>query len=102
MKKYTLYIASRVKGQLYRHAEFLSRVSLPAADRFYRDFERVGRRIEENPYQFPLDQDTTLPVQGYRKALFAKWYKALFTVEGNRVFLDEALDCRQDNSETEK
>lgn len=95
MAGYRVLVASRVKGQLLRHTEFLARVSVPAARRFRDEYAGVLRQLEENPYQFPVDTDLNLPEGLYRKALFAKRYKALFLIEGNTVWLDAVADCRE-------
>ena len=95
MAGYSVILASRVDRQLVLHASFLARVSIPAARKFSSEFEELLDRLEENPYQFTLETDPNLPENTYRKALFAKWYKALFAVEGNTVYLDAVVDCRQ-------
>ena len=74
----------------------MSRVSIPAAKRFRREYAAILDALEQTPLQFPLDTDPNLPDGMYHKALFAKWYKALFTVEGTTVYLDAVVDCRRD------
>ena len=96
MAKYRIVLASRVKAQLLRHMEFLSRVSVPAARRFRDAWAETLQQLEGNPWQFPIDTDLNLPEGLYRKALFAKRYKALFCVEGDTVYLDAVADCRED------
>lgn len=98
MEKYNIILSSRVDGMLMRHVSFLARVSLPAAKRFRAEFGELLKRIAENPFQFPVETDPNLPNGMYRKALFAKRYKALFTVEEKTVFLDAVVDCRQDTA----
>ena len=80
---------------LIQHTKFLARVSVPAAKKMISEFELVLDSLEENPYQYPSDDDYNLPKDMYRKALFCKWYKALFSVSGTKVFLDAVVDCRQ-------
>ena len=63
------------------------------------EFEKVLGILEENPLQFPQETDYNLPAGTYRKALFSKWYKAIFSVVGNAVYLDAILGCRQDNAD---
>ena len=79
------------------HARFLANVSVPAAKTLVQEFEKTLDALEENPFQFPPETDYELPPELYRKALFYKRYKALFTVDGGTVYLDAVLDCRQDN-----
>jgi len=96
MAKYEIVFSSRVDKMLMEHISFLARVSLPAARRLRNEFEETLKHMAENPYMFPVDTDLNLPENMYRKALFAKRYKALFTVEGQTVYLDAVVDCRQD------
>lgn len=96
MAKYEIIFSSRVDRMLTNHISFLARVSLPAARKLRNDFADVLKRMAENPYQFQVDTDLNLPEDMYRKALFGKRYKALFTVEGQTVYLDAVVDCRQD------
>ena len=96
MPKYNVIFGSRVDNMLLRHVEFLARVSVPAARQFRDAFKKVIREIEDNPYQFPYEADMNLPADTYRKALFAKRYKALFLVENKTVYPDAVVDCRQE------
>ena len=82
--------------QLVQHAAFISNVSKPAALRFHREFKDIVRRLKENPYQFPLYDDPNLPPDIYHKVLFAKWYKAVFSIEGDVVYVDAVVDGRAD------
>ena len=95
MADYQLILATRVDRQLLNHFEFLLRVSVPAAKRFREEFGNTLREIVANPFQFPWETDLNLPEKMYRKALFAKRYKILFTVEDHTVYLDAVADCRQ-------
>lgn len=97
MGKYKIIFAKRVDQMLLRHMEFLSRVSIPAAKQFYNEFKDSLYRMGENPYQFPAEEDLNLPTGQYRKALFARWYKALFTVVDETIYLDAVVDCRMDS-----
>ena len=58
------------------------------------EFELVLDSLEENPYQYPADDDYNLPKGMYRKASFCKWYKALFSISNTKFFLDAVVDCR--------
>ena len=97
MSNYKIVVSSRVDHQLLTHFEFITRVSIPAARRFRDEYARILDDLEENPLQFPLDADPNLPEDIYHKAIFAKWYKALFMIDANSriVYLDAVVDCRQ-------
>jgi hypothetical protein len=38
-----------------------------------------------------------IPLETYRKCLFDGRYKALYLVEGDNIFIDVIVDCRQEN-----
>ncbi len=97
-KKYTVILSSRVEQMLLRHVEFLARVSVKAARRLRNEYAATVQRLEENPYQFPAEEDPNLPQGVYRRAVFAKRYKAVFKIAGDTVYLDTIVDCRQDSS----
>ena len=96
MAEYRVVVSERADRMLVQHARFLARVSEKAALRMTDEFEEVLSALESNPYQFPAETDYNLPAGRYHKALFAKRYKALFSIDRNTVYLDMVLDCRQD------
>lgn len=99
MAKYTVTVSRRADEMLIRHARFLAQVRPAAARKMTAEFENILDVLEENPFRFPPELDYNLPAGIYRKALFAKWYKAIFSVVDNTVYLDAVLDCRQDNAD---
>ena len=94
MAKFKVIFDPALDRMLLQHTEFISRVSVPAAERFLDEFEAVIQRLSENPYQFPSCDDPIL-ADTYRKAVFAKWYKMIFSVEDNAVYVDAVVDGRQ-------
>lgn len=94
MGKFKVIFDPALDQILLKHTEFISRVSVPAAERFLDEFEAVIQRLSENPYQFSSCDDPNL-ADTYRKAVFAKWYKMIFSVEGNTVYIDAVVDGRQ-------
>ena len=63
------------------------------------EFEKMLDTLEKNPFQFPVETDYNLPDGAYRKALFSRWYKVIFSVSDDTVYPDAVLDCRQDNAD---
>ena len=94
--KYQVRVFPHVNSQLVRHASFIANVSKSAAIRFRNAFAETLKELKDNPYQFPSCDDPNLPPDVYRKALFAKWYKVVFYVEGNTVYVDAVVDGRSD------
>ena len=99
MSNYTVIVSRRADEMLIRHARFLAQVRVSAAKRMTAEFANVLDTLEQNPFQFPAETDYNLPDGTYRKALFSKWYKVIFSVSGDTVYLDAVLDCRQDNTD---
>lgn len=97
MGKYTVIVSRRADQMLIAHVRFLAQVSPAAARKLTAEFSKVLADLEAMPLQFPVEEDYNLPPGAYRKALFCKWYKALFSVHEDTVYLDTVLDCRQDN-----
>lgn len=95
-ERHRVILASRVDAMLRRHILFISNVSIRRAELFADEFETLIAQLKTNPFLFPWDEDPNLPQGKYRKALFAKWYKALFWVERDTVCLDAVCDCRED------
>lgn len=95
-KQYRVVLASRVDQMLRRHILFISNVSIRRAELFTDEFESLVTQLKENPFLFPWDEDQNLPQRKYRKASFAKYYKALFQVNGDTVYLEAVCDCRED------
>lgn len=97
MSKYKVITAPHLGDMILEHVRFIARVSVPAAKRFRAEFAVLIRRIAENPYQFPSLDDPNLLPDTYRKALFAKWYQAIFYVDGDNVYvyIDAVVDGRR-------
>ena len=99
-QKYNVELSHRAEIMLLQHTTFLAQVSPPAARRLVASAEKVKVRLSDDPYQFPFADEldlTGIPYETYRKCLFDKRYKALFLIEGNDVFIDAIIDCRQEN-----
>ena len=94
MPRYKLEFNPRVSEELVSHARFIARVSRPAAEHFYREFEAVLKRLQENPLQFPPYENPNLPANFYHRASFAKWYSIIFYLDNDAVIVDAVMDGR--------
>lgn len=99
--RYLVKVSAGVRGEMLEQTAFIGRASIQAVRRYHREYQKVLRRLEENPFQFPVDLSIDLPDRTYRKALFAKWFKVIFQVKGDRVYVDHVIDCRRDPDEME-
>ncbi|MDR0380478.1 MAG: hypothetical protein LBH86_00580 [Oscillospiraceae bacterium] len=97
---YKVTLARRADWMLIAHTGFLADVSPAAARGLLTDFKAASKRIADDPFQFPYADEMDvpdMPAETYRKCLFYGRYKALFLVEGDEVYIDAIIDCRQEN-----
>jgi plasmid stabilization system protein ParE len=100
--KYSVILAHRADTMLLSHIEFLARVNANAARHLIKDFKKMTEMLAENPFQFSFADELDvpdIPIETYRKCIFAKRYKAIYLVEENNVYVDAIIDCRQENRE---
>lgn len=94
MTKYKVIVSKHIAENMLEHTSFIANVSVDAAKRFVSEFEKVVTLLEDNPLQFQVDTSFANP-DGYRRVIFAKWYKCLFLVKDSTVFVDSIVDCRK-------
>lgn len=97
MPRYKLIVSEDLGSQLEEHLAFIKRVSFPAARRFLREYISTTKEIVENPYMFPICDDSVLPEGIYRRALFGKWYKIYYYIEDTTVYIDAVVDGRRNS-----
>jgi len=93
--EYDGIVSRKADEMLVSHVRFLAQVSIPAAKVLRNEFCSVLGKLKDNPFQFQLEEDLGLPSGKYRRVVFAKRYKAVFSVFENTVFIDAIIDCRQ-------
>jgi len=101
-KKYDVRLAGRADRMLLAHTEFIARLSPAAARKLVSAFRDTVRRLADNPGMFPFADDFDVPgisSKTYRKCMFYGRYKTIFLIEGNQVFIDAIIDCRQENKD---
>lgn len=94
MPKYSVQFNPRLQRQLDIHAAFITRVSKPAARRLLEEFRELVKQLKANPYLYPPCDDPNLPLNLYHKANIAKWYKVIYYIEEDQVFVEAAVDRR--------
>ena len=95
-KEYTVTIQDPALDMLLQHTRFLAQVSESAAVRLTEDFFREAKTLESMPERCPWLIDPMIPEYKYRKLIFGKYYMLIFQINGDQVFIDAMLDCRQD------
>ncbi len=93
--EYDVIVSRKADEMLVSHVRFLAQVSIPAAKVLRNEFCSVLVTLKDTPFQFQLEEDLGLPSGKYRRVVFAKRYKAVFSVFENTVFIDAIIHCRQ-------
>ena len=93
--RYKVIVSRKATEMLINHIRFLSFISVPASKALRDEFSSVLDKLKENPLQFQIEEDLNLPKNKYRRAIFAKRYKAVYCIEEKTVYIDAIIDCRQ-------
>jgi len=95
-KRYDVKITESAWAMLLEHVRFLATVSVPAANRLIDTFVEVTGELAVMPERNSWLSHEAIPFQKYRKLHFAKYYLALYQLQGNIVYVTAVVDCRQD------
>lgn len=95
-KKFRVIVSQEAERMLLEHMRFLANVSIPASKRFLTSFKDAKQSLADFPLSGPYEDEASLPSETYRKYLFYGRYKILYEVEGDKVYIDATVDCRQD------
>ena len=69
-------------------------MSKPAARRLLEEFRALVKQLGANPSLSPPCDDPNRPPNLYHKANIAKWYKVIYYIEEEQVFVEAVVDCR--------
>ena len=95
VRKFEVKISGEARRMLMDHVFFLANVNQTAAETLRADMIANIQSLENFPERFPyLEPDNRK--NPYRKMFVPKWYLVLYIIEGDQVFVDYVLDCRQD------
>ena len=95
MRRYRVSVSGEARRMLREQVYFLARVNPAAAEKLRRELVSAIRSLEKLPERFPyLDPEDRK--NAYRKMFVPNWYLVLYLVQGEQVFVEYVLDCRQD------
>ena len=97
---YSVIVSPGANDRAYDHFEFLARVSVGAAERLLSTLKKDITSLSVRPKENPPYERAYLPPGKYRYKLSADRYRLVFTIEGNKVFVDDIQDCRQDDDKS--
>lgn len=94
--KFHYYIDPEADRKLFKHLEFLARVSEAASLRLYYEYKDAINFIEENASGCQKYYSNKLPDIDLRYWIFGKQrYRIVFEIIDNDVFAYDIQDCRQ-------
>ena len=96
MRKYRMVMSPLAWNALKRYQWSLEQFDRNFARRMRQEFSDTLREIQENPFLFSSDESIGMADKQYRRALFAKWYKIVYQVKDNTIYVNLVVDCRMD------
>lgn len=95
-KIYQVEISEQAAKMLVNHADFMSAVSVAAAERLVVLFEETADSLRQMPHRGTWLNSEGVPHYTYRYLLFGKWYLLIYRVIEDTVFVDYVVDGRQE------
>ncbi|MCL1820910.1 MAG: type II toxin-antitoxin system RelE/ParE family toxin [Oscillospiraceae bacterium] len=99
-KVYKVIVDPSVNDRISDHFEFLSRVSVSAANRLLDELLKDIQSLETSPYRNPVYARPYLQQGKYRYKISEKRYRIVYQIDGDFVFVDDVQDCRQDDDKS--
>ncbi len=93
--KYKVVVSDAALAVLDSHAAFLARVNAKAAVKLMDEILSDMESLSEYPQRFPFYENQFISDNRYRKMLSVKRYLILYEIDGESVFVDYIVDCRQ-------
>ncbi|MCL2054625.1 MAG: hypothetical protein FWG90_09390 [Oscillospiraceae bacterium] len=99
-RKYSVVVSPYSYDKLYNHTRFLDRISGNVSERFYDEFSKSRKTLEENPETYPIYEPKKQMRKNLRYKLFYKSrYRIIFEIVGSEVHIYDIQDCRQDTAQ---
>jgi plasmid stabilization system protein ParE len=95
-RRYKVIVSARARQMLGIHIRFLAQISPPAARRAKTRLLAAIRSLRSMPERFPFLDAAPIPKNNYRKLFVENWYLILYQIEGQTVYVEYIVDCRQD------
>ena len=95
-KTYTVIVREYCLASFENHLDFISNVSLDAAEDLHLAFWDVADALVVFPERNPLVHIASNPGVPYRRALLGKHHAVLYEISGATVYVDIVVDLRQD------
>jgi len=99
-KDYHVIVSSEANDRLYEHFEFLARVNVHVANNLLNGLLIDIRKLQTDPFRFPVYNRPYLPAGKYHYILSNKRYRIVYQINGSQVYVDDIQDCRQDDDKS--
>lgn len=99
-KLYRVIIASEANDRLFDYFEFLARVSKTAANKLLDGLLKDIRKLQTEPFRYPIYNRPYLQVGKYRSMISCERYRIVYLIHDDQVFVDDIQDCRQDDDKS--
>lgn len=95
MKQYHVLVSDEARTMLRKHVQFLATLNPDAAERLRETLISGIRSLTTMPERCPyLDSENRR--SPYRKLIIPSSYLVVYLVDGDTVYVEYILDCRQD------
>ena len=94
---YHVLVSGRARDMLFGHAQFLSQVSIKAAEELFDQFEERISSLGEMPERCLYYDNPYIQNIRYRKLSLGKHLLILFQVLDDTVYIDLIIDARAEN-----
>lgn len=95
-KKYQVVVSRRAAQMMVAYADFLSGVSIEAAERLTNEFQKTANSLAEMPHRGRWLVGEFIPRNKYRRLVIDKRYLLIYQVVDDTVYVDYLIDGRQD------
>jgi len=92
---YNVIIDTAANDRMFEHFEFLSRVSITAAENLLDGLLLSISSLESLPQRNPVYDRPYLQKGKYRYLISCDRYRIVYQIEKNIVYIDDIQDCRQ-------
>lgn len=88
-----IFISKKARDELYLHSLYKRKYSIQCAMQFFKDFNSKIQSLYLFPYMYPKISKNSF----YRKILFNKKYIIIYFINGNSIYIDSIINCKQNN-----
>ena len=97
LSEYSVRVDIAAKSKMGKHARFLAKISVPAAQRLRNAYYSALKSLEQNPQRCPQYKPNSYIDEELRYLLFSGRYRIVFEIVDKTVYVYDVQDARQDD-----